>query len=200
MKKLLFILLCSLFFLSCGNTKYTYHFEKGENIDFSSGKWILNEAYTNNKNGRIQHIALREFKEILKDSLFELRELRSRNMLVPSKLPFEPNEEDLRDLKIGTACDYLINIQSNIVKDEMGSFAHAPNVGNTKETNQAQSTIRIYDLNNLILISESTVVGKAELTKYANDGSWDYVNSGSTISMNSLYRLIRKYDKNKIIQ
>lgn len=197
MKKSLLLFLCIFSILSCGNTKYTYLFEKEKNIDFSNGKWILNEPYTNNENGRIQHIALREFKEILKDSLFELKELR-RDKLIATKLPFEPNEHDLKDLKIGTNCDYLINIKSNIVRDEMGSFANAPNIGSTKKTNQAQSTIRIYDLNKLTLLSESTVIGKAELTKNSDDGNWDYVNNGSSISMNSLSRLIRKYDKNKV--
>ncbi|WP_158974309.1 hypothetical protein [Cellulophaga sp. L1A9] len=198
MIKNLLIIIVLLSFLSCGNTKYTYLFEKGKNIDFSSGKWILNETYTNNTNGRIQHIAVREFKDILKDSLFELTELRS-DKLVASKIPFEPKESDLKDLKIGTACDYLINIKSIIEKDKMGSFPNTPNIGSTKKTNQAQITIRIYDLNKLTLISESTVIGKAELTKNSDDGNLDYVNTGSTISMNGLSKLIRKYEKNKVI-
>jgi len=185
------------FLLSCGNTKYTILYEKEKHIDFSHGKWILNEALTNNENRRIQHIALREFKEILKDSLFELKELRS-DKLIPSSLPFELTQKELRDLKIGSACDYLISVKCIIVKDEMGSFANSPNFGTTKKTNQAESTIRIYDLNKLTLISESTIIGKAELTKSEGDGDWDYVNSGSTISMNGLTKLIRKYDKNKV--
>ncbi len=197
MKKTLIVFLTIFSLLSCGNTKYTILYEKEKNIDFSQGKWILNEPLTNNENGRIEYIALKGFKEILKDSLFELKELRKDRLISPA-LPFDLSEKELKDLKIGTDCDFLISIKSIIVKNEMGSFANVPNIGSTIKTNQAESTIRIYDLNSLTLLSESTIIGKVEVEKNEDDSDWDYVNTASTISMNGLTKLIRKYDKNKV--
>lgn len=197
MNKVLPMIFVSFLICSCGNTKYTYHFEKQKNIDFSSGKWILNEPYTNNGDHRIKDISIKRFEEILKDSLYEINELR-KDKLVGTSFPFEPSHKDLRDFQIATGCDYLINIKSNIVKDEMGSFAHAPNIGSTKKTNQAESEIRFYDLNKLTLLSKWTIIGKAEIIKNADDGSWDYVNTGKTISWNGLNKLIGKINKNKV--
>jgi len=196
LKKALLVLLTICSLLSCGHTKYTIHYEKEKNIDFSQGKWILNEPVTNYKKDRIEQIALREFKEILNDSLFELKELRRDKLILVS--PFELTEKELWDLKMVTDCDFLICVKSIIVKNEMGSFANAPNNGISFKTNQAESAIRIYDLNKLMLLTESTIIGKAEITKYENDSNWDYVNNAATISMNSLSKLIRDYDRNKI--
>lgn len=62
----------------------------------------------------------------------ELNELR-KNMLISEKLPFKPNIKDLEDIKIGTNCDYLINVKSVVLKDEIGSFPTSPNVGSSKK-------------------------------------------------------------------
>ncbi len=132
MMKNLFFFLIPFFISSCGHTKYAYSYSIEESIDFSNGKWILNEAITNYKSDRIQNIALHYFREILKDSLFEINELR-HDKLISTKTPFEPNTKELEDLKIGTECDYLINIKSILVKEEMSSFATAPPIGNTKK-------------------------------------------------------------------
>ncbi|WP_066217681.1 hypothetical protein [Formosa haliotis] len=180
--KTLFFLICTTFLLGCGNTKYTYNYEKGKHIDFSKGKWILNDfPTTNNKKSDINTIALSEFKTILDDSLFTLHQIRKEN-ITAKEIPFNPSTETLKDLKRNTHCDYLINIKSIIEKEDMSSFAHAPRTGNTIKTNQAQSTVKIYDLNTGSLLSESTVIGTATVKKDSEDSSWDYVNTATNIS------------------
>lgn len=195
--RLLLILATSILFFNCGGTKYHYNFEKGKNIDFSRGKWILNEPYTNYNEERIYLIAKKEFKDILQDSLFEINDLR-RDKLIGLQIPFNPTIEQLKDLKTGTDSDYLINISTNLIKDEMGSFASSSDFGSVIKSNEASTLIRIYDLNNLELLSESSVYGIAKKIRTTEDGDWDYVSSGGTITMKGLARLIKKYDKYKI--
>ena len=168
-------------------------------IDFTEGEWILNRPYTNYNVERIGNIAYREFKKILDDSLIPIEELR-RKMFVPAQLTFDPSKQYLLDLKTATDKDYLINIQSNMIKDEMNSFPSKPAMGSTTKTNEAAILIKIYNLNTQELISESTVRGIAKVTRSADQKGLTYVNNAETISMQGLIKLIRKYKKYGILE
>lgn len=197
MKTCLSFLALILLFSGCGHTKYTYLVEKGKTIDFSEGKWILNEVSTNWDKNRLQDIAVAGFGRILGDSLFGLDGLR-KDRLVGSRLPMTPSDNELSDLKTGTDCDYLITIESVIIKSEMSSFPMAPDFGSIRRVNEARTIVKIYDLNKLLLISESTMVGKADVTKNTEDGDWDYVNLAQNIAMKSLSKTIQEYDRNRV--
>ena len=187
-----------LLFSSCGNTKYHYNFERGRMIDFTQGEWILNRPYTNYNEERIGNIAHREFEKILDDSLIAIDELR-REMLVPAQITFDPSKEYLLDLKTATGKDYLINVQSNMIRDEMNSFPSKPAMGSTTKTNEAGIMIKIYNLNTQELLSESTVRGIATVTRSADQKGLSYVNNAETISMQGLIKLIKRYKKYGII-
>ena len=188
------LLVLILLFTSCGNTKYHYHFEKGRMVDFTKGEWILNRPYTNYNEERINKIAFREMEKILGDSLIPVEEIKTEGLL-PVRLAFNPSAEELAGISAATGKDFLINVESNMLKSEMNSFAHAPAMGSTVKTNEAGIKIRIYDLNTRELISESSVTGTARVTKNAGDKNWDYVNNAETISMQGLIKLIRRYKK-----
>ncbi|MGI0105270.1 hypothetical protein [Salinimicrobium sp. WS361] len=194
LKKILTLIVLVLLLTSCGNTKYHYHFERGRMIDFTRGEWILNRPYTNYDEDRIKKMALKEFTKILGDSLVSIDDLSHRKE-VPKYMPQDPNKEQLRYLKNATNKDFLITVESNIIKDEMGSFAHAPSVGFSTQANEAGISIKIYDLNSQELISESNVTGIAKVTKSEEDNSWDYVNSGEPLAMKGVKKLIKKYGK-----
>ena len=196
MKKLPFftLLVLVLLFTSCGNTKYHYHFERGRMVDFTTGEWILNRPYTNYNEERINKIAYREFKKILDDSLIPVKEVKTEDLL-PVRLAFDPSAEELAGIKAATGKDFLINVESNMIKNEMGSFAHAPAMGSTVKTNEAGIKIKIYNLNTREIISESSVTGTAKVTKSTGDKNWDYVHNAETISMQGLIKLIRRYKK-----
>ena len=193
-KRLVALAVLVLVLTSCGNTKYNYHFERGRMIDFTRGEWILNRSYTNYHEERINKIALREFNKILGDSLFFINNIENRGT-VPLRMPLDPSKEELAALKMATGMDYLINVQSNMIKNEMNSFAHAPDIGRTTKTNEAGITIKIYNLNTQSIISESNLTGTAKVTKTEDDNSWDCVNNAETLSMQGVKKLIRKYRK-----
>lgn len=192
--KISMLFLLALILTSCGNTDYFYQFEKGSMVDFTKGEWILNKPYTNYNVERINKIAAREFEKILEDSLFQIEEIR-KGKLLPAQLSFNPSRENLADLKTATGKDYLINVESNMIKSEMSSFPSSPAMGSTVKTNEAGITIKIYDLNTQTLLSEGSVTGIAKVTSSADDKGINYVNNAETISMQGVIKLIKRYKK-----
>ena len=196
-RKSTFFLLFLLIVTGCGNTQFTTHFEKGRMIDFTRGKWLLNLPFTNYKSEYVEKMAAKHFKKILGDSLTRMSQMPN-GRVVAAHLPFEPSPEQLELAGKTTGHDFLINVEANMGKNEMGSFAHAPAMGSTINTNNAGSKIRIYDLNTGELISQSSTSGVAEVLKSEGDKNWDYVNSAQTITLKSIKKLIRQYRQNGI--
>lgn len=182
---------------SCVSTKYSYTVDKQDPLNFSEGKWILNTPYSNKNIKHISEIALKEFRSILGDSLIEINDLRS-NFLVENKLPYEPTTSELKDLRIGTKCDYLINYKVTVLKNEIGSFSSPPPIGIARKTNEALVEILIYDLKSQTLLSKSSILGSTEVELSDEDSGWDYVKTANVIARGSLMRLIRKLYKNNI--
>lgn len=196
MKKIIIIvLLASLF--GCIGAKYTTSFEKGSSLDFTKGKWVLNEVYEK-ENSRMYDYALKSFGNILGDSLFEIHKTKNiSSNLMKAKFPFNLTKEELKEIKVGTKCNYLINIKGSILKDDMSGFVGATSYGVSFKSNIAKVDILIYDLDNLEIISNASVIGKYERTQ-KSDQSWDIVTEAKTIKIVGLNKLIKKYQKNRI--
>ncbi|MDT0645431.1 hypothetical protein RM545_01910 [Zunongwangia sp. F260] len=194
----LLLLLLVLILTGCGGAKYNYNFDRGKKLNFSTGKWILNKPYTNYEDNDAYSIAKNEFEEILGDSLLELVELR-KTKLISEQLPLDPIKKELKEIKEFTGCDFLINIDSKVIRDEMGSFAHSSNFGTVTKYNEASTTIQIFNLNTLELISESTASGIVDETKTPEDDgfleNFDYTTPGRILALKTIKKLIRKYGK-----
>lgn len=196
--KSLFLIPIVLLISSCGAvTKYSYTFEKGKSLDFSTGKWLLNKQYSNMDIDGLEDIAFEGFASILKDSLFLIHDLRGQ-YLIEEKLPYKPSFNDLKDLRIGCAdCDYLINYRIQIISDNLSSPSYPPPIGTVIKTNQSLVEISIYDIPNLELISRTSILGTADLEIGSDDPGWDFSDSASLISRKALRKLIDQYDRNK---
>ena len=199
--KILPLLLLFIIFTSCGGAKYDYHFEKGKEINFENGKWLLNEPFTNYKSNDAYSYAKKELEIILGDSLIELVELR-QTKIIGKQLPLNPTAKELKEIKALSNCDFLINIESKIIKDEMGNSEHSTNIGTVTKYNQASSKIQIYDLNKLDLISESTSFGEVKVKKTPEDNGiietvFNYTTPGRTLALNTIKKLIRQYKKHQ---
>lgn len=186
---------------SCGGAKYNYNFEKGKKVNFKTGKWILNEPFSNYESYNTYKFAKEEFEEILGDSLVELIELR-QTKIIEEQLPLNPTTKELLEIRKFSECNFLINIDSKIIKDQMGNSSHSsPNVGVVTKYNEAQTKIQIYDLDKLELISESSAFGQVKVTKRADDdesiveGLLNYTTPGKALALKTIKKLIRKYDK-----
>ena len=198
--KILLVFLLYLSISSCGGAKYNYNFERGKNINFKSGKWILNEPFTNYIDNNAYKFSKEEFEIFLGDSLLDLTELR-RTKIIEKQLTLNPTLEELLEIKKFTNCNFLINIDSKIIKDQMGnSSLHTPSIGTVTKYNEAQTKIQIYDLDKLELISESTAYGQVKVTKRADDDEcfienlFDYTTPGKILALKTIRKFIRKYD------
>jgi hypothetical protein len=114
-----------------------------------------------------------------------------------SNIPFNPTKEEMLDIKKATLCDYLINIKSRVLSDQMSSFVGSAGVGAAIRENAASTTIRIFDLNRLELISEATISGR---DKRILSEEFDYGRSTSVSAIKQMgaIRLINQYNKNRL--
>lgn len=188
-------LLLSLF--SCNTPKYTYFFDTGKYLDFSSGKWLLNRSISNSKifDAELYDASRDKFKQILGDSLFEINDIRA-NKLIPPKLNFELSKKELRELNNLTECDYLINIKGNIIGDAAGTISIL-NDPNQYATNQSSVEILIYDLKAGVLISSSQVNAKVvdQGSQIDNSSIPKISTSSHTAMVQAAKNLIKKYSK-----
>ncbi|MDT0691322.1 hypothetical protein RM549_16120, partial [Salegentibacter sp. F188] len=159
------------------------------------------EPFTNYDDSDAYRLAKEEFEEILGDSLFDLTKLRQIK-IIAKKLPLNPTTKDLLEIKKFSGCNFLININSKIIKDQMGSSSHnSPSIGTVTKYNEAETKIQIYDLNRLELLSEATAFGQVKVTKRAEDDEsilenlLDYTTPGEKLALKTIKKLIRKYDK-----
>ena len=133
-KHLLFLPLILMIY-SCVGGKYTYEFNTGKNLDFSSGKWILNNVQSNSGidyNKKLYEETYEEFKKILGDSLIDLTSLRNTSLVGPA-IKWEPTQPELQELYTNSNYDFLINVSGNIISNSASSFY-------TNETHSNYST------------------------------------------------------------
>lgn len=189
------LILILIFIFSCSGGKVTYDFQKDENLNFTSGKWILNKPNTNdNRSKTIQKIALKEFQKLIpNDSLFQVFDLR-KTKLIGEQFAFNPSKEDLREIKITSGCDFLINIENRIVGENNDILRFSNPNGVSKKTNEARSIIRIYNLNTLEMISEVTAVAEDKVVE-REDSGLKYLTSSILLANKSVVKLISQYKK-----
>jgi hypothetical protein len=190
------LLVLTLIFSSCVNTRYAYQVEKGKSLDFSSGKWILNKPYTKDKIPHLEDIALQEFGSLLKESLFKIDDLRGE-YLISSKPSYDLSEEDLRQLEIVTDANFIINYKVDILNDGLNSLSAVPPIGTSRKINEVFVEISIYGISNAELLSRTSIVGKAKLDISENDSGWDIADTPKVISRKALSKLIAQYRRNK---
>ena len=200
MRKTFMPLLLLIFSFSCSSPKYTYFFDTGKYLDFSTGKWILNKSKSNSRvfDAELYTTAKEQFRALLGDSLLEINDLRM-NRLIPPKIGFGLSREELLELRKSTDCDFLINIKGNILSSGAGSLSIPSNDSNDYASNQASVSISIYDLNNGALISSSQVLGKM-IDEGSHFDSSSHIPSVLPSSHNLMLtgarKLIKKYRKN----
>ena len=195
-----FLVLIILVLYSCGSAKYSCLFDTGKELDFSNGKWLLNRTESNSKifDTELYHNSLKNFKNILGDSLIEINDLRSTKLVAP-KIKFDLSTLDLQELKRDTDCDYIINIGGNIISDGAGTLTFSNQ--NENSSNRASVSISIYDLNTETLISSSQVYGKTEnqASAFDNNDNLPTINPSShMIMLKGAKKLIKKYEKNQL--
>ncbi len=194
-------LFCGLF-ISCNTAKFNYFYDAGKHIDFSHGKWLINNSTSNSKvfDTELRENSTIHFKEILGDSLFTIDDIRQTKLL-GNTINYKLSEKELIQLKKDTDCDYIINIKGNIINTAAGSIYVPVSGEDYYATNEASVEIIIYNLNTQTLISSSQAYGKHtdESSDFGNEPSIPTLNSSAhNIMLTACRRLIKKYDKNRL--
>ena len=184
------VLILTLCF-SCHTTKYSYSGDINGSLDFSKGKWLLNDIDAPFQiKESVYKVADAQFRELI-GSRFKTV-IESNEFLIPSNIPEDPSESLLRDLKNGTQYDFLIDIKTNALKNEIGSLQ----IGSidTPQDNIATVNISVYDLNLLQKIYSSSVYGKLHITKDSKD--FAFAKSANEIILTGIEKLLKKMRDN----
>ncbi len=198
-------LLCILIILlysSCVGGKYTYEFDSGKQLDFSTGKWILNNTQSNSKirnNKKLYEETYEEFKKILGDSLIDLIALRNKNLVKPD-IKFEPTRSELRELYKNSNCDFLINVRGEIISNNASSFYTNNHSSSYTTSNKSSVTIKIYDLKSRTLISSSNAnaIDTERHSDLEKDGALNWTTHAEPMMFRAVEGLILKYNKHRL--
>mgnify|MGYP003608057114 CR=1 FL=1 len=160
--KLPFLFL-SLIFSSCSPPTYLFTTGQRTGVDFTQGKWLLNELdCPKDSKEKLTQKTLEFFRDNLHDRLFYINDVNG--LLITRKNHLNPNRIKLKELKDGTGFDFFINIVTSKNKSDFWSIELYQN---EYETGKNKSTVilEIYDLNLQEIIYSQKVIGIDEKTE-----------------------------------
>lgn len=186
MKKttLLFFILLSISFSSCTTPSYTYKTGQRTGVDFTSGKWLLNELdCPKNSKDKLTSESLKYFKKHTGERLSYINDVNG--LLITRKIHLNPNRTKLKELKDGTGYDFFINITTSKNKSDFSSIELYQS-NNDLGRNEASVVVEIYDLNLQQIIYSQNVIGSTGKVN-SNVGSQN-PKSGKLADNISLYK------------
>lgn len=140
-------------------------------------KFLINNLYSDldsSEREKLNKKVLRTFETLSKGNAVFVDQARSDNLL-PSKISFIPDLEQLQNLKINSDFDYLVNIRTVKVSDQISAVELSQPLEYSK--NEAFALLEIYDLKTLNKIysqkasSEVTIDGKSYNTGYYGENN-----------------------------
>lgn len=177
---LVFLLLLS----SCQTPRYIFMTGQRTGVDFTTGKWLLNEVDSpRNAKEKMTAESLKFFKKNLGERIFYIHDVNG--LLVTRKINLNPNSVKLKELKDGTGFDFFINISTKKNKNDFSSV-ELYQIDSESGTNEAEVTLEIYDLNLKQIIYSQNVVG---ITGKGNTKSiWETEKSEKLVDNITLYK------------
>jgi len=186
--KLLVLLLPFALFFSCNAPSYMFLTPQRTGVDFASGKWLLNEIdCPKNSKDQLTAESIQFFKKNLGERLSYIHDVNG--LLVPRKIPLNPNKTRLKELKDGTGFDFFINISTKKNKSDFSSIELYQNESETGK-NEASVIVEIYDLNLQQIIYSQNVVGVSR--KSAEEPMWQTEKSDKLIDNIAFYKSANK--------
>ena len=153
-------------------------------VDFTSGKWLLNELdCPKNSKDKMTSESIKFFREQLGDRLSYINDVNG--LLTTRKIHLNPNSVKLKELKDGTGFDFFINISTKKNKSDFSSIELYQNDYETGK-NEASVILEIYDLNLKQIIYSQNVIGIT--TKGNTKSMWETEKSDKLIDNITLYK------------
>lgn len=155
-KILFFCILITL--TSCQTSSYSIVSPQRLGVDFTRGKWLLNEIHCPELNKKELTLKTTKFFEKnLKDRFFYIKDVSG--LLIAKKILLNPNKVKLKELKDGTGYDYFINIVVKKNRNDLGSIGLYETKYPSNGKNESEVFLEIYDLNLLQIIYSLHVIG-----------------------------------------
>jgi hypothetical protein len=153
-------------------------------VDFTSGKWLLNELdCPKNSKDKMTSESLEFFRKNLGDRLFYINDVNG--LLVTRKIHLNPNRVKLKELKDGTGFDFFINITTKKNKSDFSTIELYQDESDSGK-NEAVVILEIYDLNLQQIIYSQNVVA---ITHKKNTKSmWETKKSSKLIDNVTFYK------------
>lgn len=171
MKKTL-LLFCTFLFISfssCTTPSYTFVTGQRTGVDFTSGKWLLNELdCPGSSQDKLTASSLKYFKNHLGERVSYIHDVKG--LLVTRKIPLNPSKTKLKELKDGTGFDFFINISTRKNKSDFSSLELYQNDNDTGR-NEGSVIVEIYDLNLQQIIYSQNVIGRTSKVTAPPDGN-----------------------------
>ncbi|MDQ6472558.1 hypothetical protein RB619_18100 [Flavobacterium sp. LHD-80] len=187
MKKTKFIcsiILLFVLFSSCSTPTFLFLTPKQTGVDFSSGKWLLNEIDApKNSKDHLTAESMEFFRKNLGERISYIHDVNG--LLVPRKIPLNPNKTKLKELKEGTGFDFFINISTKKNKSDFSTIELYQTDSETGK-NEASVIVEIYDLNLQQIIYSQNVVGITR--KEASEPMWQTEKSDKLIDNIAFYK------------
>lgn len=153
-------------------------------VDFTSGKWLLNELdCPKNSKDKLTAESLEFFKKNLGDRIFYIHDVNG--LLITRNIPLNPNSTKLKELKDGTGFDFFINIKTTKNKSDFSSVELYQSDYETGK-NEASVILEIYDLNLKQIIYSQNIIGVAR--KQSNESVWETQKSDKLIDNITFYK------------
>lgn len=153
---IVFVLLLS----SCQTPRYMFTTGQRTGVDFTTGKWLLNEVDSpNNSKEKMTSESMKFFRKTLGDRILYINDVTG--LLVTRKIHLNPNSVKLKELKDGTGFDFFINISTRKNKSDFSNMELYQTAIESGK-NEAEVTVEIYDLNLKQIIYSQNVVGITE--------------------------------------
>ena len=185
-------------FTSCLNSNYIVE-NKFQTIglDFSKGKWLLNEIDCPNKVYKTLGYAVnKDFKRILGSRFYKTGDVNT--IILPKKININPDKNSLSAISKGCiGYDYMINIKASIIKSELGTIEISAHNFKEDKTNKSEVIMEVYDINSSQIIYSQRVSGTSSIYK-SNKTDVEFSKSAETLVVRSYKKLMKKLMKKSI--
>jgi len=190
------ILIFTILLSSCNLPKYYFKDDQiTTGVDFSEGKWLLDNIQTSKESEeKLTQLATEFFQKKLNS---RFNSVRNERTLIAQKNTFPLSKEAIAQIKIGTNYDFFIQIKSGKLKNELGIIDTTPSRFNSNLTNEASIQLIIYDLNSQQIIYSKNAYGiTGNPEKNSNDITFS--KSSESLLIGSLKKIFKDLDKKSI--
>lgn len=205
-----------VFLQSCHvSVKREYQGLSGALVFTQNKKWLVNNLYSDLdsfEKERLNKKILEQFQVLSKGNATSVDQANSENLL-PLKISFNPDLEQLESLKTNSDFDYLVNIRTIKVRDQIASLELSQPFEYSR--NEAFALLEIYDLKSLKKIysqkatSEVAMEGKRNNPDYYGQNGLPNTNSSKdkvpflnysarTLSVKNLNKILKDIDRKAI--